>query len=98
MVYTSLKIMSRESKKRELIRKCIKGVNKWGNKFKIGLGCVGRGMMKVEPQLSEEELLEDIKIAAECGVEECVIFRLAGVLKKECWKLLGKFLYNHGYF
>ncbi|MCD6081771.1 hypothetical protein J7J56_02650 [candidate division WOR-3 bacterium] len=78
MVYTS--IMLRKQYRETLLRKvCETGVEKYGVRFKIGLGCIAKGVTKLERLLSPEALYHDLKIVSECGVDEAVIYRLGGL-------------------
>jgi hypothetical protein len=79
MVYTSLLPYLRKKQKKILEEVCKEGVKRYGNYFKIGLGCIAKGISRIEPILSPERLEEDIKIAKLCGVKEAVIFRLEGM-------------------
>jgi len=79
MVYTSLLPYSRRRQKKVLERVCEEGVKSYGDYFKIGLGCIAKGISRIEPILSPKRLEEDIKIAKVCGVKEVVIFRLGGI-------------------
>lgn len=80
MFYTSLKAGSLDSKMEKLKKVCKKGMDKFNKKFKIGIGCAGHGMFKVESQLSIQELKLNLKTASETGIKESIIFRLGGVL------------------
>lgn len=89
MFYTSM-VIGTSRRKNSLLKKfCNEGLRNWGEKFKIGLGCIGRGILKVEPQLSVMELKRNLYTAHECGVKEAIIYRLGGVLedRRICEKL-----------
>lgn len=79
MAYTSLMVGGREKKIARLREICKKGVEQYGGRFKIGLGCIARGISGIEPILSPDKLAEDLKIAKESKVEEAIIFRLGGL-------------------
>jgi len=81
MLYTSM-IMGTSRRKNSILEKfCNVGIRKWGEKFKIGLGFIGRGILKIEPQLSVADLERDLFTAYECGIKEVIIYRLGGVLE-----------------
>ena len=79
MFYTSVIKWSREKRASKLQEVCEQGVEKYGARFKIGLGCIAKGVSGVEPILSPEELKEDLQIARESKVQEAIIFRLGGL-------------------
>jgi len=84
MVYTSLKTI-RLGRPHSLIRLrevCESGVANYGQRFKIGLGCIATGVAGWEPILSPDQLAEDLNIAKELGVREAIIFRLAGLTEE----------------
>ena len=81
MVYTSLGKRGRKNSILKLRRTCDQGVSNYGNRFKIGLGCIAKGVSGVEPILSPEGLAEDLRVAEDCGVHEAIIFRLGGLTK-----------------
>lgn len=89
MCYTSLIVGTNNRKRKVLSGFCEEGVTRWGKNFKIGLGCIGKGILKVEPQLSVMELKRNLYTAHECGVKEAIIYRLGGVLedRRICEKL-----------
>jgi hypothetical protein len=68
---------------------CTEGVKEYGDKFRIGLGCVGKGILKIEPILTPEELAKDLEIAEERGAAEAIIYRLGG-LNEEYIKVIHK--------
>lgn len=81
MFYTSM-IIGTSRRKNSLLKKfCNEGIKKWGKKFKIGLGCIGGGILKIEPQLSAMDLNRDLFNAYVCGIKEAIIYRLGGVLE-----------------
>jgi hypothetical protein len=83
MFYTSM-IIGTSRRKNILLKKfCNEGIRKWGEKFKIGLGSIGRGILKIEPQLSVVDLERDLFTAYECGIKEAIIYRLGGVLENK---------------
>lgn len=79
MVYTSLITGIRKKKESYLRKICIQGVKEYESRFRIGLGCITKGISKLEPILTPEELAEDLEIAKECGVVEAIIYRLGGL-------------------
>lgn len=81
MVYTSLKKwrLGRSEAILRLKKVCEDGVACYGSRFKIGLGCIAKGVAGIEPLLLTKELGEDLYIAKEIGVQEAIIFRLAGL-------------------
>ncbi|MBI2129991.1 hypothetical protein HYU07_07230 [Candidatus Woesearchaeota archaeon] len=67
----------------EVKRRIIKeGVEKFGDKFAVALGCLALGVFNNEPIISPAELREEIKITIMCGVERIYIFRLGGMNEK----------------
>lgn len=79
MFYTSVIKWSRERRVSKLREVCEQGVERYGNRFQIGLGCIAKGVSGVEPILSPEELKEDLQTAKESKVSEAIIFRLGGL-------------------
>jgi len=66
------------------------GVQRYGDRFSIGLGLIAHGVMGTEPILSIEQLEQELSLARDMGVQKAYVFRLKGVTK-ECGKVLGKF-------
>ena len=91
MLYTSLLKGSRAAKVAKLREVCELGIEKYGTRFKIGLGCIAGGILGIEPILSPEELGEDLKIVKESEVSEAIIFRLGG-LNEAYLKAIRKFI------
>ena len=91
MVYTSIMLRKRKHRESLLRNVCEAGVEKYGVKFKIGLGCIAKGVTKLERLLSPEALYHDLKIASECGVDEAVIYRLGG-LNETYLDVINKFI------
>ena len=79
MFYTSVIKWSRERRVSKLRDVCEQGVERYGNRFQIGLGCIAKGVSGVEKILSPEELKEDLQTAKESKVSEAIIFRLGGL-------------------
>lgn len=83
MCYTSLIVGTSNRKRKVLSWFCEEGVTRWGKNFKIGLGCIGKGILGIEPQLQVGELKRDLNIAFKSNVEEVIIYRLEGVLQED---------------
>lgn len=80
MVYTSLIRRATRVRKEEYLRKvCVDGVKEYGLRFRIGLGCIAKGISKLEPILTAGELARDLEIAKESGVVEAIIYGLDGL-------------------
>ncbi|MDD5529656.1 MAG: hypothetical protein PHX21_06460 [bacterium] len=92
MVYTSLiGKLDRKGMVEKLRNFCEIGIKKYGNRFKMGLGCTAIGVGGSEPILTPDELEEDLKIVKEFGVNEVIIFRLGGLNEeyvKRCRKVI----------
>jgi len=82
MAYTSLIRGTKKRKETYLQRICIDGVEEYGSRFRIGLGCIAKGISKLEPILTPEELARDLEIAKEYGVVEAIVYRLGGLNEK----------------
>ncbi len=91
MVYTSIMLRKRKCRESLLRNVCEAGVKKYGVRFKVGLGCIAKGITKLERLLSPEALYHDLKIASECGVDEAVIYRLGG-LNEAYLDVINKFI------
>ena len=59
-------------------------------KVAVGLGTIERGVLKIEPILSPENLEKDLKRMEEVDIEEVAIFRLGG-LDKDYIEVLNRF-------
>jgi len=79
MFYTSLIKGTRKRKEKYLRKICVDGVKEYGSRFRIGLGCITKGISRLEPILPPEELAIDLEIAEESGVQEAIIYRLGGL-------------------
>lgn len=77
MLYHSLHNFSENFVKKELQ----KGVGKHGKDYLVALGTISVGIHGNDPLLSVKQLKQDLKLAKQAGVEEVVIFRLAGLNK-----------------
>lgn len=75
MLYHSLHPFQEEFVRCELER----GMKEWENRFVIGLGTIAKGVHGTEPILSLEQLDTDLRLAQEAGIQEVVLFRLAGL-------------------
>ena len=71
--------MNRDKRLLKLKKVCKEGVEKYGARFKIGLGCIATGISGTEPLLSPQELAEDLYMAKENKVSEAIIFRSGGL-------------------
>ncbi len=89
MFYTSLIKGTRKRKEKYLRKICVDGVKEYGSRFRIGLGCITKGISRLEPILPPEELAIDLEIAEESGVQEAIIYRLGG-LNEEYIKVIYK--------
>jgi hypothetical protein len=63
----------------------------YGKRFIVSFGTIATGITGKETILKPEELERDLRIAREMGVEEVIIFRLAG-LNEEYIKVIDRFL------
>ncbi|MBU2589201.1 MAG: hypothetical protein KKA65_05275 [Nanoarchaeota archaeon] len=86
MVYSSVHDFNEKFIKAQM--QC--GVQKYDNKFIIGLGVLATGINENEPIMSKERLERDLKLAKESGLKEVIIFRLAG-LNKGYLKVISKY-------
>ncbi len=86
MVYTSIgkfagnigHVVAKHMLKREVR----KGVEKYGDKFGIGIGCLSTGVLGYEPLMTPEEFEEDIITAEEAGVKNAYVFDVKGLNPK----------------
>jgi|SRR3989344_529855 len=66
----------------KLFKKQIKkGVEDYGNRFWVGIGCLASGILKTEPLTTLSEFEKDLKTAKEHGAEKILVFRLGGISK-----------------
>jgi len=86
MFYTSLHDYPEEFLEKEIKN----GVEKYSDKFLVGLGCIAIGINGNEPLLKPEQLKRDLELCKKLGVKEVVIFRLGG-LNKEYIKVINKY-------
>lgn len=79
MVYHSLHhFINQEFLEKEF--KC--GVKEYGKNYLVALGTIAPGIHGTEPNLSLEQLQQDLETARKCGVKEAVVFRLGGTNEK----------------
>lgn len=78
MMYHSLHPLSEEKVRQEFSN----AKTLFGEKCVPGLGTIAHGILGIEPILSVELFLRDLKLAQEAGFKEVVIFRLGGLEKK----------------
>jgi hypothetical protein len=67
-----------------------RGVQRYGDRFSIGLGLIAPGVIGSEPILPVEQLEQELAIAKKMGVQKAYIFRLKGVTE-ECGRVLRRF-------
>lgn len=78
MMYVSLRNFSRVWLRYNISR----GVHKFGERFHVGLGCIGKGISKDERILKPEDLKKEILLCKNIGVAEVVLYRLGGLNKE----------------
>ncbi len=100
MVYSSLRKyaekyipkISLDEKYYELFKRELRnGVNKFGDKFSISLGCLSNGIIGNEPLMNMGELERELTIAKEEEINEVYLFRLNGI-NKEYSEVMKKFV------
>lgn len=83
MAYTSLiqkyAFGSRKLAKKILARECRRGQELCKDRFAVALGCLATGEFRDEPILTEQELIEDLQIVQQAGIENVYLFRLGGI-------------------
>jgi hypothetical protein len=71
-------------------RELKKGRSEYGKNFLVAYGTMGRGIQQTEPNINAGQLVRDLQIARESGIEEVIIYRLGG-LNNQYAKILRKF-------
>ncbi len=76
MVYHSLhRFINQEFLEGEFKR----GVEEYGKNYLVALGTIAAGVHGNEPNISLEQLQQDLEMAKKCGIKEVVLFRLGGM-------------------
>ena len=85
MAYSSLSLFPSFS-----LRKKIQQIKKLKNSS-IALGCIAKGILRVEPRIKPAKLKQDLSIVSKAGIKNAVIYRLGG-LNKSYLTVIKKFL------
>ena len=85
MAYSSLSLFPSFS-----LRKKIQQIKKLKNSS-IALGCIAKGILRIESRIKPAKLKQDLSIVSKAGIKNAVIYRLGG-LNKSYLTVMKKFL------